>query len=430
MHHFFCKLLLFTQKKMLTRIVRNNNGTGVSSTTVTNPTLIDYVVGSEQPSLPNAIVLGTLSNGLLRKITTEDPDYGTLATVSLPLQALYGGTGLVPTVVGSLLIGQLSAYTFLSPGAVGTGLFIGSDGQPQWLTPGYPPGHTTTGSGPYVLQNNATINSPNMVTPVLGTVTSGNIAACTGYPITAVTLLGANVATFLQTPTSANLRSALAGDSSGTGVSVFSIGPTISAPTINSLTTNAVLISNAGGIMTALQSGGQPGLPQVLQGTNSTPYFGPTFIGTAEYATGLNNVVTYENQTFSLTATTAKTWSTALGTLLLPSLPANYAYVLDYVSCLKSAGSFATGSDVVIRAATTATMASAVTVATVMTLADLQAAPLTQSLSQPALYASSTQQWLTGGSFNLYVTVTGASLTGGGAALKIRLGWKRVPIGS
>jgi len=71
-----------------------------------------------------------------------------------------------------------------------------------------------------------------LVTPVLGTPTSGNLTNCTGLPIASgVANLGSNVATFLSTPTSANLRAALT-DETGTGVAVFATSPTITSPTL------------------------------------------------------------------------------------------------------------------------------------------------------------------------------------------------------
>jgi len=75
---------------------------------------------------------------------------------------------------------------------------------------------TKTGTG-----NAVFATSPTLVTPLLGTPTSGTLTSCTGLPIsTGVSGLGTNVATFLATPSSANLSSALT-DKTGTGVNVF-----------------------------------------------------------------------------------------------------------------------------------------------------------------------------------------------------------------
>jgi len=63
----------------------------------------------------------------------------------------------------------------------------------------------------------------------LGTPTSGTLTNCTGLPVsTGVSGLGTNVATFLATPTSANLAAALT-DETGTGANVFASNPTFPA---------------------------------------------------------------------------------------------------------------------------------------------------------------------------------------------------------
>lgn len=86
-----------------------------------------------------------------------------------------------------------------------------------------------TGSGALVFAT-----SPTLVTPALGTPSSGTLSSCTGYPTANLTGLGTGVATFLATPTSANLASAITNET-GSGALVFGTSPTLTTPTISGI---------------------------------------------------------------------------------------------------------------------------------------------------------------------------------------------------
>ena len=102
----------------------------------------------------------------------------------------------------------------------------------------------------------------------LGTPTSVTLTNGTGLPIsTGVSGLGTNVATFLATPTSANLAAALT-DETGTGANVFATSPTLTTPILGT-PTSGTLTSCTG---LPLTTGVTGTLPVANGGTNQTSY--------------------------------------------------------------------------------------------------------------------------------------------------------------
>lgn len=91
-----------------------------------------------------------------------------------------------------------------------------------------------TGSGALVFAN-----SPVLVTPNLGTPSALVLTNATGLPIGGITGLGAGIATFLATPSSANLASALT-DETGSGKVVFDTSPTLVTPVLGVATATSI----------------------------------------------------------------------------------------------------------------------------------------------------------------------------------------------
>ena len=99
---------------------------------------------------------------------------------------------------------------------------------------------TSTGSG-----NNVLSTSPTLVTPALGTPSSVTLTNATGLPVsTGISGLGTGVATFLATPSSANLASAVTNET-GSGALVFGTSPTIGTPTITSPTVTGLTLNDS-----------------------------------------------------------------------------------------------------------------------------------------------------------------------------------------
>lgn len=120
-----------------------------------------------------------------------------------------------------------------------------------------------TGSGALVFAT-----SPTLVTPALGTPSSVTLTNATGLPIsTGVSGLGAGIATFLATPSSANLASAVT-DETGTGALVFATNPVLVTPNLD--TPSAITLTNGTGL--PIVAGTTGTLTVARGGTNATSF--------------------------------------------------------------------------------------------------------------------------------------------------------------
>lgn len=155
--------------------------------------------------------------------TSTGANFAIYAPPSSKQYTIYNASSYTATIYNSTVIGNTTA--------AGTGVAI-------------PAGKTMTvwSDGTNFSQQNThliaptvaggTITSPTLVTPALGTPSSGTLTNCTALPVaTGISGLGSGVATFLATPSSANLRSAVS-DETGSGALVFATSPTLVTPAL------------------------------------------------------------------------------------------------------------------------------------------------------------------------------------------------------
>jgi len=166
-------------------------------------------------------------------ITLKAPDsLSGITTLTLPSADGTNGQALVTNGSGTLSFTSINAGTLTGAGA-GVTSFLTTPSSANLASAVT----DETGSGSLVFAT-----SPTLVTPALGTPSSGTLTNCTGLPIsTGVSGLAANIATFLATPTSANLVSAIT-DETGTGSLVFSASPTFTG------TLSAAVVNASGGV--------------------------------------------------------------------------------------------------------------------------------------------------------------------------------------
>jgi len=184
----------------------------LTNKTLTSPTITGATLSGS--TFANPIITGGATfNGATSGTTILQPSATASGTLTLP--------AATDTLIGKATTDTLTNKTF---DTAGTGNVFRINGTAI---------STVTGTGANVLAT-----SPTLVTPNLGTPSAATLTNATGLPIgSGVSGLGTGVATFLGTPSSANLATAIT-DETGTGSAVFQTTPTLNQPNIVGTTTN------------------------------------------------------------------------------------------------------------------------------------------------------------------------------------------------
>ena len=148
----------------------------------------------------------------------------------------------------------------------------------------------------------------------LGTPSSGTLTNATGLPIsTGVSGLGTGIATFLATPSSANLASAVTNET-GSGSLVFGTAPALSNPTVTAYTETVYALSG-----TAIDP---------ANGTIQTKTLSATTTFTESLADGQSVVLMLNPSTYTTVTWPTMTWINTSGSGSAPTLEASSTNVI------------------------------------------------------------------------------------------------------
>lgn len=162
------------------------------------------------PAAANTVLAGPVAG------PADYPSYRALVAADIPV------TSVTVTVGSTVVSGGTNSYVLYDNGGV-----VGQ--------------YATSGTGSVAMTN-----APTFVTPNLGTPSAAVLTNATGLPVgSGISGLGAGVATFLATPSSANLATAVA-DETGSGALVFATSPSLTTPNLG--TPSAATLTNATGL--------------------------------------------------------------------------------------------------------------------------------------------------------------------------------------
>lgn len=273
----------------------------IDTTTVTGPAASGTIM-----TLGNAeTVTGAKTFGAAGNVGKLIVAGTTSGTTILNASAVASGTLTLPAATDTL-VGKATTDTFTNKtfDTAGTGNSFSINGVAATAN---------TGTGAVVRAS-----SPTLTTPALGTPSAAVLTNATGLPIsTGLTGAGAGVLTWLGTPSSANLATAVT-DETGSGALVFGTSPTLTTPALGVATGTSLALNGC---------------------TLSTNAFCATGTANISGATTIGGALTYGGVTLSNAVTGTGNMVLATSpTLTTPNLGTPSALTLTNATGLPTAG--------------------------------------------------------------------------------------------